>query len=264
MNKELVREQFGASAAAYAVSKVHAQGASLARLVELVQPQAHWQVLDVATGAGHTALAFAPHVAHVTATDITPEMLSTTAQLVAQKGLANITIQEADAEALPFAHQQFDLVTCRIAPHHFGDVDAFLGECWRVLQPGGLLAVVDNVVPGSLGNDPAAKAEQAAGDYINAIEKARDPSHVRCLSLAEWLARLGAAEFAVLHTEVAAKAIELIDWAQRMSVNETTLAHLRSQLLNAPPAVTAFLQPVAQGADVHFQLAEAILIGQAQ
>ena len=71
MSKELVQKQFGEHAEAYATSRVHAQGASLKRLVELIQPQADWRVLDVATAAGHTAYAFAPHVAHVTATDLT-------------------------------------------------------------------------------------------------------------------------------------------------------------------------------------------------
>ena len=63
MTKDLVQQQFGAHAAAYATSTVHAKGASLGRLVELVKPQPQWQALDIATGAGHTAAAFAPHVA---------------------------------------------------------------------------------------------------------------------------------------------------------------------------------------------------------
>ena len=69
MTKTLVQQQFGAHAAAYATSAVHAKGASLGRLVELVQPKSDWRALDIATGAGHTAAAFAPHVAHVIASD---------------------------------------------------------------------------------------------------------------------------------------------------------------------------------------------------
>ena len=69
----LVRSQFGASALDYATSEVHAKGESLARILELAAPQQTWQVLDVATGAGHMAAAFAPHVANVIASDITDE-----------------------------------------------------------------------------------------------------------------------------------------------------------------------------------------------
>ena len=65
MTKQQVREQFGANAAAYATSKVHAKGASLARLVELVNPQPQRQARDGATSPVHTAFVFTPHVARV-------------------------------------------------------------------------------------------------------------------------------------------------------------------------------------------------------
>lgn len=159
MTKQTILQQFGAQASDYVNSATHARGASLPRLVELLQPQAHWHVLDIATGAGHTAIAFAPLVAHVRATDITPQMMDQARQLVSEHGLNNVTIETADAEALPYENNSFDLVTCRIAPHHFSDVPRFIRESARVLRPGGLLAVVDNIVP------PA-----SAGDYVNAFE----------------------------------------------------------------------------------------------
>ena len=87
MTKDLVQQQFGAHAAAYATSTVHAKGASLGRLVELVKPQPHWQALDIATGAGHTAAAFAPHVARVVASDLTEEMLRRGCQARQGQGL---------------------------------------------------------------------------------------------------------------------------------------------------------------------------------
>ena len=269
MSKELVKEQFGGAAQAYAVSKVHAQGASLGRLVELVGPQPGWSVLDVATGAGHTAFTFAPYVASVLATDITPEMLATTARLAQEKGLANLTVQEADAEALPFAAASFDLVTCRIAPHHFPNIAAFLSESARVLRPGGQLAVVDNIVPGSVDPGPEGVAQQVAGDYVNRIEKLRDPSHHRCLSLEEWVAGFERAGFTVVHTETQPKAIEFLDWAKRMMAKPAQsagadldlLSQLRTLILEAPPAVTAFLQPTPVGDDLHFLLAEGIIVG---
>ncbi len=147
MASTLVQQKFGAAAADYAASAVHAKGASLARLVELVAPQPDWRVLDVATGAGHTAIALAPHVAHVVASDITDEMLAQAGKMAADKGLANLETARADAGALPFADQSFDLVTCRLAAHHFPDPAAFVGEAWRVLKPGGTLALVDNIRP---------------------------------------------------------------------------------------------------------------------
>ncbi len=255
MSKHLVKKQFGEHAAAYATSPVHAQGASLARLVELVQPQPHWRVLDVATAAGHTAFAFAPHVAQVVATDLTPEMIPVAAKLAAEKGIENVTLESADAESLPYADASFDLVTCRIAPHHFPHIDRFMAEAARVLRPLGILAVVDNVVPGG---DPAA---DAAGAYVNAFEKLRDPSHHRALSAAEWLAAYAAAGFVLLHVETAAKRMAFTPWAERMGVSPETLAELRRLLRDAPPAAAVFFAVEAAGDDLSFTLDEAIFVG---
>ena len=86
MTKDQVRQQFGANAAAYVSSPTHAQGASLARLVALTDPQPGWRVLDVATATGHTALAFAPRVAAVVGLDLTLKMLPLAARLAAERG----------------------------------------------------------------------------------------------------------------------------------------------------------------------------------
>ena len=60
-----VQAQFGDKADAYTRSAVHASPSSLQQLVALVQPQPEWLVLDIATGAGHTAHALATHVEEV-------------------------------------------------------------------------------------------------------------------------------------------------------------------------------------------------------
>src|SRR5258708_37256558 len=101
--KNLVKQQYGAHAEGYVTSKVHAQGESLKRLVELVQPQNDWRVLDVSTGGGHTALAFAPFVREMVASDLTPEMLAAAEKFILDKGVTNVTFKIADAENLPFA-----------------------------------------------------------------------------------------------------------------------------------------------------------------
>ena len=245
-----VQAQFGPNAAKYATSPAHAKGASLARLVELLQPQADWSVLDIATAAGHTAFVIAPHVAQVLATDVTPEMLDVAAKLAAEKGIANVAFEQADAEALPFDDARFDLVTCRIAPHHFTDITAFLAEAQRVLKPGGVLAVVDNIVPPG-----------DAGDYVNRFEKLRDPSHVRCLTLDEWRAAFDEAGFHIVTTETAPKRMTFDPWAVRLDATPATIATLRTLLAEAPAAVRDFLQPQGSGEALSFQLSEAIVIG---
>lgn len=249
MTNEEIRRQFGANAAAYVTSEVHAKGASLKRLLQLVEPQADWEVLDVATGTGHTALAFAPFVRRVTATDITPEMLNEAEKLAGQKKLGNIVFETADAGALPYQNGRFDLVTCRIAPHHFPDIGKFVREAARVLQPGGRLAVVDNIVPPGPG-----------GDYVNAFEKLRDPSHYHCWSLEKWVEVFRDSGFEVTHQERMAKRLDFQFWAQRHE--EMMQNYLRALLLEAGPQAAAFLQPRLENDQLSFRLVEGILTGQ--
>ena len=256
MTKDQVRQQFGANAAAYVSSPTHAQGASLARLVALTDPQPGWRVLDVATATGHTALAFAPRVAAVVGLDLTPEMLPLAARLAAERGAANVAFAVGDVDDLPFGGA-FDLVTCRIAPHHFADIDRFLAEAARALRPGGLLAVVDNVVPGSRLRGKKADRERKAGDYVNAFEKLRDPSHVRCLSFEAWMDALAAVGLVVGAAETIDKRLTFETWAARHTSAMQT--RLRAMLLQAPEIARAFLDPRVEGVTT-FRLREGVFV----
>jgi ubiquinone/menaquinone biosynthesis C-methylase UbiE len=261
MNKSLVQQQFGAHAAAYATSTVHAKGASLARLVELVRPERHWHALDIATGAGHTAAAFAPHVAHVIASDITAEMLDETRKLAASKGYASMETATADAQALPFPDAQFELVTSRIAPHHFPDVSAFVREVRRVLKPGGTFALVDNIAPDAESTPGFSDGDLArAATAYNAFEKLRDPSHGRCLGMAEWSDVISATGLQVTHKERLPKDMEFDPWAVRLGADAPTVEALRATLSGAEGALAAFLKPRMDGSALWFTLDEAILI----
>lgn len=262
MSKDLVQQQFGQHAAAYVTSAVHAKGASLSRVVELVAPQAGWRALDVATWAGHMALAFAPHVAHVVASDITPEMLAETAKLAASKGLGNVETAVADAEALPFAEASFDLVSCRIAPHHFGDMPRFISEVARVLEPGGTFALVDNIAPDADTTPGFAADALAAADVIyNLYEKIRDPSHGRALTAAAWRGLMAGSGLTVAHQEIMEKEMPFRPWVTQQSVPADRIAQLEAILAGAAPALAAFLKPRAiEGGDMSFTLREIVLI----
>ena len=252
--KELVRRQFGANAANYAGSAVHAKGASLARLVELMGPQPHWRLLDVATAAGHTAFAFAPHVASVVASDMVDEMLAVAAEQAAERGLDNVAFESADAEAMPFDNASFDAVTCRIAPHHFPHPDRFVAEVARVLRPGGRFGLVDNMV------------DEEASAFVNAWERKRDPSHVRALSMEEWLPLIDRAGLEIVAAETMSKRMVFQAWLDNMSVPDDVRIELFDELENAPAAATAYLRPElgASGdpSAAAFHLTEGLVVAQ--
>lgn len=247
MSKTAVQEQFGKTAAHYLTSKPHAAGKSLERLVALTSPQKNWHALDVATGGGHVAYTFAPHVARMWATDITQEMLDMVKGEATKRGLANIRTAYAKAEALPFEDESFDLVTCRIAPHHFDSIPEFLTEVHRVLKPGALFALVDNVVPPG-----------SVGDYVNAFERLRDPSHLRAWTIDEWRNALGGAGFRTTHEEQIYKTMEFNSWAARYDA--TMQALLRAMLTQVTPEVKTTLDPKGSGADLTFRLCEGLFI----
>lgn len=247
MNKTLVQQQFGKTAVSYLTSKPHALGKSLERMLTLSKPGADWHVLDIATGGGHVAYAFAPHVARVWATDITQEMLDLVRDEAKKRRLANVRTAYARAEALPIEDESFNLVTCRIAPHHFESIPLFLDEVRRVLKPGGVFALVDNIVPAG-----------SVGDYINAFERFRDPSHLRAWTMEEWRNALTAHGLPLDHEEQIPKTMEFNPWAARH--DPTMQALLRAMLVEATPAVAATLEPKATDGGMTFRLCEGLFI----
>src|SRR5437870_423518 len=75
------------------------------------------QLLDIASGAGEPSLALARVVGptgRVTATDFIPAMLEGVRRRAEAAGIANMAFRQADMEALPFADQSFDRLTCRL------------------------------------------------------------------------------------------------------------------------------------------------------
>ncbi|CAM3340746.1 class I SAM-dependent methyltransferase [Rhodothermus bifroesti] len=235
--KQLAQVRFSRFAEHYVHSPELASQDDLARLLAIAQPQSHWHVLDVATGGGHTAAAFAPYVTHVWATDLVPAMLQAAQAHFERLGLTNVSFLVADAEALPFPDASFDLVTCRIAPHHFPNVSCFLQEAARVLRPGGLLLLQDHLLP----------ENEAWGEAIDAFERLRDPSHHRAYSATQWQALVEAAGLWVEHLETLTKVHPFEAWADRQGCSAELKAKLIAWMKTAPPGVQDWMQPKAWG-----------------
>ncbi|HEY3288586.1 MAG TPA: methyltransferase domain-containing protein [Anaerolineae bacterium] len=249
--KQAVQNQFGANAEKYARSAVFAQGESLSEMIEFIRPQKGWEVLDVATGGGHCAFAIAPLVKQVVATDITTLMLSAAKQVADERQLANIAFEYADAETLPYPDGRFDLVTCRIAAHHFSDPSQAVREMARVCKPGGVVAVIDGIAP----------AERAVADELNAWETIRDPSHVNLLSLNAWASLFCAANLEASRIDTFLMTLDFDDYVLRAGCSAASIARIRDGLINGSPQMRGWLNPRPVGERLEFSWHQILIIG---
>ncbi|OLC57268.1 MAG: hypothetical protein AUH85_03965 [Chloroflexi bacterium 13_1_40CM_4_68_4] len=238
------REQFGRVAEAYAESWVHARGADLERLNALVQPSG--TLVDVGTGAGHTLAAVAAKFDRAIGLDPTPQMLAAARGVLRDRGV-HAHLVEADAAALPLADSMVDVVTSRVAAHHFPDAPRAFGEMARVLRPGGALYLIDNCAP----------EEPALDKFINGLERLRDPSHVRAYSLSEWLALLSTAGFRPKVDLRDRVQLNVEDWLARSQTPPPAAAEVRDRLRRASAAAReAFTID-----ETHFSTNRVIIVG---
>jgi len=159
-----------------------------AALAHITLP-ARARVLDVATGGGHTGVLLASLGHDVTLSDLTQPMLDRASQLARERGLS-VRTQLHAAEAFPYGAESFELVTCRVAAHHFSSPESFVREAARVLKRGGWFLLIDGTVED---DQPEAEA------WAHAVEKLRDPSHHRLITPRTWQGYCEGAGLSVVH-----------------------------------------------------------------
>ena len=185
-------------AEAFRESPTHREGPDLDVLVEWCEPGREVKVLDVATGGGHVARRLREEGCTVVTLDPAPGMK------------ADVV---APADHLPFEDGSFDVVTCRIAPHHFPDIHAAVQEMARVSNR--LLVIEDNVF---------------RGDHVEEAERLRDPTHVRCYSEDEWKDLVTEAGFEVEQVEPFERRQSVDGWLERVETPPDAAARVRELL----------------------------------
>jgi SAM-dependent methyltransferase len=189
---------WSARANAYRQSPGHAEGADLDLVVDWAEPGPGVTALDVATGGGHVARRLREAGAEVVSADRAPGM---DPDVVCR------------AEDLPFENDSFDVVTVRIAPHHFEDVQAAVREMGRVSR--------DRVVI----QDTLYESEE-----LERIYALRDPSHVRCYSVDEWREFLRQADLRIEAVEIFEKRRPFDVWIECTAVPPEDADELRALL----------------------------------
>jgi SAM-dependent methyltransferase len=214
------RAQYGAVAANYATSESHARGDDLAWFASRAAALPPGHALDVACGGGFSTRALAEAGHRVLATDLTPESLAA-ARAATQ---AQVWWVAGAAERLPARTATFDLVGCRIAPHHFADIAAFVDEVARVLRPGGTFLLVDTTVP----------LDEGLAAWLDDVERRRDPSHQQSWPPSRWRAVVSGARLDVAETQLYRKRHELEPWLARAGCTGERADEVRAIFANAP------------------------------
>jgi SAM-dependent methyltransferase len=164
-------------------------------------------------------------------------MLDAVAATAAARGFANITVQQAAAEALPFADASFDIVLCRFTAHHWQNLEAGLRQARRVLKPGGRAVFIDSIAP----------ADRALDTHLQAVEVLRDASHVRNYSTADWIAALSRSGFAVAGITIRTLRMDFPVWTARTRTSSAHAATIRSLQDTAPAIVRRHFAITADG-----------------
>ena len=185
-------------AQAFRESPTHREGPDLDLLVEWCEPGEGVKALDVATGGGHVARRLREEGCLVVTVDPAP-------------GMAPDIVSRA--EDLPFADGSFEVVTCRIAAHHFRDVPKPVAEMARVTER--LVVIEDNVF---------------VDERVEEAERLRDPTHVRCYSEAEWKEMLAEAGLEVEQVERFERSPVVEDWLARVETPPEDAERVRALL----------------------------------
>jgi ubiquinone/menaquinone biosynthesis C-methylase UbiE len=252
MHRKTAQQQFDAQAAHYDQQWNRWSEENLRWLVEHAGLRGAEEVLDVATGAGFTALAFAPRVARVTGLDVSEKMLEQARQNARKEGAGNFAARTGAAEAMPFPDASFDIVVCRMAAHHFESVPAFLTESLRVLRPGGRLLIADTTVP-----DDDAEIDA----WQNRAELLRDNSHKRNYSPREWAAFVSQAGLLLeaMDTTGGSVPITFEAWLKKGGCKGEAAEEVRRMFTEASDSIRRAFGIVEQDGDISFHWQRVVL-----
>jgi ubiquinone/menaquinone biosynthesis C-methylase UbiE len=189
-------------------------------VVDQVEWNSSWRVLDVAAGTGLFGQAIANRVASVVAVDLSPEMLAWGRAQASDKGIGNIEFEIGAAEDLPFAAGSFDAVITRYAIHHFAEPAVALREMARVARADARLVVIDMVAD----EDPEIAARH------NELERIADGTHTEILSPSRLIAEVVRAGFSL--DRYLSRDVEMVfdRWQKQLSTDAEERRTIRAAL----------------------------------
>lgn len=250
---EVVRREFGKQASRFGEKGLALTSREyLQWVVDNLDLRPHYEVLDVAAGTGHLGRAIAPHVRRVVAVDLTPEMLLKGSHEAVEDGITNIAFEQGLAEVLPYPDGTFDMVVSRFSIHHFEDPQIQIAEMVRVCRPEGRVAVIDLVSPDN---------ETLAAAY-NRLERMRDPSHTRALSVAALRRAVRDAGLEIVHTVSREVEVSVLPWLDLTGVEPEMRRAILDDLTHELEGLTTTgLRPFKRDNELMFVQTWVIVVG---
>lgn len=156
---------------------LHSRGlVATEELAALLDPQPGDRILDIGSGVGGPARWIAATFdAHVTGIDLTEAFCKAALTLNAATGMSDrVAIVQASALDLPFPHAHFDRALSHNVIMNIADKARFYAEAYRVLKPGGALALM-NLIAGPTGTPhyPTPWAASAASSFLATLDETR-------------------------------------------------------------------------------------------
>lgn len=218
-------------------------GQALARVVSELAPT---RVLEVGCGTGHWLGRFAPLMSELYGLDFSAGMLEE-----ARRRDAPLHLTQGVARHLPFPSDSLDLVFCVNALHHFSDPQGFIAEAYRLLHPGGILAIV--------GQDPHGRRESwYVYTYFEGVydrDLARFPTWATVL---EWMAAAGfeataCEEVEHIHEEKLGRAVLTDPFLEKGSCSQLALLSDAAYATGLARIKSALAVAEAEGESLRFE-----------
>jgi ubiquinone/menaquinone biosynthesis C-methylase UbiE len=206
-------------------SRHHGADSDIDRLIELAQVSEKDRVLDLVTGLGFVAMAFAPTAGAVDAVDPDEEVLAEAKKTAETSGLKNINFLAGDPTSIPAKDDTYNVVAARGALHHTSEAAKSLKEIHRVLKPDGRLLLIDSLRP----------LQPDLANFIENLEKRRDRSHLRSYDLEEWESLLDHEGFDINLMEIFPREYNFDVWTRLSDNNQDVVRMLAMMLHGASP-----------------------------
>jgi len=207
-HKKIIKEEFAKQSSTLESSKIFTDAEITEKIKNSLEVKNKMTVLDLGCGPGILTSCIAPFSKMIIGFDITPEMI-TKAKIRCSTN-KNAVFLMGDAECLPFKDNSFDRIVTRLTFHHFTNVEKVLSEMYRILKFGGKAIIVDII----------SSEKKSEAEIHNALEKIRDPSHVKMLPKSELVSLTINSGFTITSEDAWVKQRYFDEWINITSKNE--------------------------------------------